>query len=120
MTKCKWCEKETPNNLEFFPNVKYCGHDCHVMYDTYEMRKIIYEFAQAMEKEMQEKDNKGYTYEDKSLEFLVNKLKEERNEVDFELIDLPSFEINKELLHEAIMTMLVKYKMKNLTKEDLK
>jgi len=57
---------------------------------------------------MQEKDKLNYTWENKSVEFLVDKLNEERAEVDFELTTLPSDEIKKELLHEAIMTMLDK------------
>ncbi len=111
MTKCKWCGKET-NNLEFCPNWGKCAESFY----KYETRKIIAEFAEAMEEKMQEKDKKGYTHEDKSLDYLVDKLKEERDEVDFELIDLPSFEIDEELLHEAIMVMLVRHKIKNLTK----
>ncbi len=115
MTKCKWCGKQT-NNLEYCPNWGGCADQ----FWKHKTRKIIVEFSQVMEEKMQEKDKQGYTHEDKSLDFLVNKLKEERTEVDFELIDLPSFEIDKELIDEAIMCMLVSYKIRNLTKEDLK
>lgn len=65
---------------------------------------------------MEEKDNQGYTYTDKTLDFLVNKLNEERGEVDVELKDLPSFEIDKELVDEAIMCMLVGEKIKDYGK----
>ncbi len=112
MSKCNWCGKE--HSEKEYPI------DCMMNYGIHKIRKIIFEFAQAMEKKMQEKDEKGYTHEDKSLDYLIKKLKEERDEVDFELVDLPSFEVDEELLHEAIMIMLVRHKIKNLTKEDLK
>lgn len=112
ITTCKWCGKET-NNLEYCPNWGKCADQFY----KYETRKIIAEFAQQMEKKMQEKDEQGYTHKDKSLDYLIRKLKEERDEVDFELIDLPSFEINKELVDEAIMTMLLRHKIKKLQKE---
>lgn len=115
MSKCKWCGKEVPYDHEYCSNWGGCADQ----FWKYKTRKIIVEFAQAMEEKMQEKDEKGYTYEDKSLESLVNKLKEERDEVDFELVDLPSFEINDELVDEAIMCMLVKHRIKNLTKGEI-
>lgn len=115
MTKCKWCEKDFGDK-----NFTYCNYKHQRMYEIYRTRKIIWDFANKMEQKMQEKDDQGYTHEDKSLEFLINKLREERAEVDFELIDLPSFEIDKELVDEAIMCMLVRHKIKNLTKGDLK
>ncbi len=107
MTNCKWCGKEIPYNQEYCPNWGGCADQ----FFKFKVRKIIIKFAQAMEEKMQEKDKKGYTHEDKSLEFLIDKLKEERDEVDFELKDLPSFEINDELVDEAIMTMLVRHKI---------
>ncbi len=108
MSKCNWCEKENCKN-----------YDHEIQFDKWGLRKILHEFANAMETKMSEKDKRGYTYNDKSLDFLVNHLKEERSEVDFELIDLPSFEIYEELVDEAIMCMLVRNKIRNLKKEDL-
>jgi len=103
---CKWCETE-------IQNYEYCKYDCQKMYEIYEIRKIVHEFARDMEQKMQEKDKKGYTHKDKSLKFLVDKLREERKEVDFELTILPSFEIDEELVDEAIMTMLIREKIKD-------
>ena len=107
MTKCKWCEKE----LEYSDTI-FCYNDCKRMYYLYEVRKSVWEFSTEIEKVMQEKDKLGYADKDKSLEFLVNKLREERAEVDYELIsNLPLGNINEELLHEAIMTMLVRQRI---------
>lgn len=104
MVKCKWCEKEILDK-----KYTYCDYDCRELYLKTRMRKIIFKFAQEMEKEMLISDSKGYTHIDKSLKFLVDKLNEERQEVDLELKNLPSFELRIELVHEAILTMLVNY-----------
>ncbi len=110
MTKCKWCEKETHDEY------LYCNYNCMKMFEKFNIRKIIIDFAEEMELAMQEKDKLGYTNIDKSLEFLVNKLKEEMEEVNTELDILPSENIAKELLHEAIMVMLVRKRIEDYEK----
>jgi len=110
MSKCKWCEEIINNSTDF------CNGFCLSNFEHFHARKIIVQFAQDMEKKMQEKDKLNYTWKDKSIEFLVDKLNEERAEVDFELTILPSDEIKKELLHEAIMTMLVGQRIKDYGK----
>lgn len=83
------------------------------------VRKEIAEFAIAMEIEMSKKDLRygkdGTLY---PLDFLTKHLSAEREEVDLELKNtnnegkIISFEICTELVHEAIMTMLVRNKIK--------
>ena len=110
MTKCKYCEEITQDK-------DFCNEYCINLYDKFGMRQTLVRFAHEMEVVMQEKDKLRYTNKDKSLEFLVNKLKEERAEVDYELIgNLPLGNIDKELLHEAIMTMLVRQRIKDYGK----
>ena len=114
MSTCKWCGKLLCELSEILDN--YCNFNCERMFEEYGVRKILWKFVLDMEQAMQEKDKLGYTHEDKSLKYLVDKLKEERAEVDFELEDLPSVEINKELLHESIMVMLVRNKIQDYGK----
>jgi len=86
------------------------------------LRPEILEFAQAMEAEMQKKDKLGYTNNDKPIEFLIDKLSEERDEVDECLIVLSGGKwninsnklINEELLHEGIMLALLRYRLKEM------
>ena len=75
------------------------------------VREGIIQFAVAMEEEMRKKDKK---YADdsyrKNRDFLISHLKEERKEVDHELYLLKGgdkFFVKTELIHEAIMCMLV-------------
>ncbi len=111
MAKCKWCEDEIP--LE---KGNFCSRNCEGMFDIFRIRSTIHNLSIDMELAMQEKDNLGYTNKDKSLNFLVEKLKEEREEVNNELDYLPSDSIDKELLHEAIMVMLVRQRLKEYGK----
>ena len=82
------------------------------------LRKEIQEFAFEMEDEMRKKDKENYTHEDKPIEFLLDKLFEERDEVDECLI--PEFGgkwninklVNEELLHEGIMLVLLRDRLK--------
>jgi len=94
------------------------------------LRTEIQGFAIAMEKEMQKKDKEGYTYKDKSIGFLLNKLFEEREEVnDCLTVELGgkwkiNENINEELLHEAIILALIRYKLaeeklKNVNEQEL-
>lgn len=82
------------------------------------LRTEIQNFAIAMEMEMQKKDKEGYTYKDKSIEFLIDKLFEEREEVDECLIVENKGKwkidehINEELLHEGIILALIRHKLK--------
>jgi len=110
MLKCKWCEENISDTTDF------CNGFCLSNFEHFHARRIIVQFAQDMEKEMQKKDKLNYTWKDKSIEFLVDKLNEERSEVDSELTNLPSREIDEELKHEAIMTMLVGQKIKDYGK----
>ena len=84
------------------------------------IRKEIKEFAIEMEKEMIKKD-KQYKAKDitkYSFKFLIDILKEKRKEVDFEIDTtaerdkILSFEVNTELIHEAILCMLLRNKIK--------
>lgn len=79
------------------------------------VRESILRFAVAMEEEMRKKDKK-YSDEDRTnFDFLVDHLKEEREEVDHELIlyttlsdkSFSDYDTKVELVHEAIMCMLV-------------
>jgi len=76
---------------------------------SYPVRNLIAKFALQMECEMLEKDELGYTHEDKNIDILIEKLEEERREVMFELLQEPINEqaLDKELCHEAIMAMLI-------------
>jgi hypothetical protein len=89
------------------------------------LRPEIYQFAFEMEKEMQKKDKEGYTHKDKSIEFLIDKLFEEREEVD-ECLTVENEgkwkideHINEELLHEGIMLALIRYKLKEENLKDV-
>ena len=113
--RCLWCEKE----LKYDNILGFCSFNCQEFQDI-KVRKIIWEFALEIEKEMQIKDKRNYTHYDKSLEFLIDKLNEKRKEVDFELNDLPSYEVTTELLHEATMTMLIRDKIKQKSKINIK
>lgn len=76
------------------------------------LRKEIIDFAFAMENEMRRKDAKNYLPKDKSIEYLIDKLKEERNEVDECYVKnrIPKL-IDEELLHEGIMLVLIRNKL---------
>ena len=123
MSKCKWCEKEFEKHVEYYPNVTYCNYDCRRMYETYGMRKIIFDFAISMEEEMQNKDKLGYENKSRTIDYLKEKLKEERKEVDECFIQAHTFFnptsnywiakfINEESLHEGIMLVLLRYRLK--------
>lgn len=73
----------------------------------YKVRPEVANFAVEMEREMQKKDALGYTHADKSLRYLVDKLIEERCEADTELCKGNNNNIRNELIHEAIIVMLV-------------
>lgn len=82
------------------------------------LRKEIQEFAFEMEFEMRKKDSQNYTHEDKSITFLIDKLFEKRDEVDECLIPEIGGKwninklINEELLHEGIMLVLLRARLK--------
>lgn len=130
MSKCKWCEKKLPNDED--PKI-YCDYKCEGMYHNHGMRKSLFDFAQAMEKSMQEKDKLGYENKIKSIRYLEDKLHEERNEVDECFIQSSTFFntnsnqwldkfINEESLHEGIMLALLRHRLieeqVKLTNED--
>lgn len=74
------------------------------------VREGILRFAVAMEEEMRKKDNTYNETHRSNIKFLINHLKEERNEVDHELYLSKAgdnFFVKTELVHEAIMCMLV-------------
>lgn len=74
------------------------------------VREEIANFAIEMEKEMKKKDNKYDDTHRGDINFLIAHLKEERDEVDHEIYLLETgdkFFIKTELVHEAIMAMLV-------------
>lgn len=75
----------------------------------FHIRELIAEFALKMELEMEEKDKQKYNHEDKSIDSLLEKLVEERREVDdeFDRDNIDEQLLRKELIHEAIMTMLL-------------
>ena len=118
MSKCKWCEKEF--KIEH-SDCSYCNFDCQRMFEKYNMRKSLFIFAEAMENEMQRKDAQSYTIKDKSTEFLIDKLFEERNEVDECFIEVNNKKqyinkfisklVDEELLHEGIMLALVRKRL---------
>ena len=87
--------------------------------DDITVRKEIAEFAIAMEIEMSKKELRyGEDSTIYPVKFLTEKLLEEREEVDLELKNINkegnvvSFELSTELIHEAIMTMLIRNKIK--------
>lgn len=74
------------------------------------VREGILRFAVTMEEEMRKKDSKYNETHRSDITFLIEHLKEERDEVDHELYLLKAgdkFFVKTELVHEAIMCMLV-------------
>lgn len=88
------------------------------LYHRVEIRTSIAEFAIEMEKEMAKKDKKyGKDSNKYHIRDLLEHLKSERNEVDNELNGL-LVELNlDELVHEALMCMMVKHKIKEIIKK---
>lgn len=98
----------------------------HITINAIGVREEIIEFAVVMEEEMRKKDKKYNETHRSDVKFLIEHLKEERNEVDHELLNISNlrmyvddninnsaFDNNKistkvELVHEAIMCMLVR------------
>lgn len=81
--------------------------------NTNYLRREILEFAFAMEEEMRKKDKLGYENKSRKIEYLEEKLHEERDEVDECFIndDMNKF-ISEESLHEGIMLALLRYRLK--------
>lgn len=81
--------------------------------NTNYLRREILEFAFAMEEEMRKKDKLGYENKSRKIEYLEEKLHEERDEVDECFIndDMNKF-ISEESLHEGIMLALLRYRIK--------
>lgn len=72
------------------------------------IRKIIAEFAIALEEEMSIKDSHySDKYKTQDINELIMKLDEERCEVDEARISHNKERIKEELIHEAIMTMIL-------------
>ena len=91
--------------------------------NTNYLRREILEFAFAMEEEMRKKDKLGYENKSRKIEYLEEKLHEERDEVDECFIQASTFFnkksnqwldnfINEESLHEGIMLALLRYRLK--------
>jgi len=75
------------------------------------VREEILRFAVVMEEEMRKKDKTYNETHRNDINFLIGHLKEERKEVDHELYLFKSgdkFFVKTELVHEAIMCMLIK------------
>lgn len=82
-------------------------------YDINFLRQEIKFFAINMEKEMQKKDELGYTNNDKSIQFLEDKLYEEIDEVYDCLINEETNKfINEESLHAGIMLAILRHRLK--------
>jgi len=81
--------------------------------NTNYLRREILEFAFAMEEEMRKKDKLGYENKSMIIQYLEEKLHEERDEVDECFIndDIKKF-VNEESLHEGIMLVILRNRLK--------
>jgi len=81
--------------------------------NTNYLRREILEFAFAMEEEMRKKDKLGYENKSMTIQYLEEKLHEERDEVDDCFINNNMIKfINEESLHEGIILALLRYRLK--------
>ena len=81
--------------------------------NTNYLRREILEFAFAMEEEIRKKDKLGYENKSMTIQYLEEKLHEERDEVDDCFInnDIDKF-INEESLHEGIILAILRNRLK--------
>ncbi len=99
---------ENPANLYFGDHKN--SVDDSITINSIGVREGILRFAVAMEEEMRKKDKKYADSKYKELTFRIEHLKKERKEVDHEFYLLKGgdkFFVKTELVHEAIMCMLV-------------
>ena len=76
------------------------------------IRPSLQHLMESCELEMQRKDCESYTIEGKDIEWLWDKLIEERKEVDECKENLGKF-VNEEALHEVIMIALIRQEYTN-------